>query len=104
MIEKHSAWDELLTVEYLDVFPHGIDAVCFNTLAQRNKTTRLAIRLTIRLAAPVMMAVLPSSCFSIRGLYWSMFCLLFLITLAVYPSADKKAAVLLKLRLMLCFN
>ena len=44
VIEKHSAWDELLTVEYLDMFPHGVDAVCFGTLAQRNKTTRLAIR------------------------------------------------------------
>ena len=44
VIEKHSAWDELLTVEYLNMFPHGVDAVCFGTLAQRNKTTRLAIR------------------------------------------------------------
>ena len=31
VIEKHSAWDELLTVEYLNMFPHGIDAVCFGT-------------------------------------------------------------------------
>lgn len=52
VIRENVAWDELVITEKARTIIQDADAVCFGTLAQRNETSRAAIRSLVALTRP----------------------------------------------------